>query len=167
MKSLFDLTTEYTKSLIELEKQFIDGEISSALENHVSEILIEQGDKVDNYCIYISKLEHDIKHMQEMVDLACEVIKKKNGAIGELKSLATRAMLSNNIPRLEGNQGHVISFRKSTQVVIDCEIERLPAKYVQLKMEYHPDKKALKCAIESGEEIDGVRIIEKKNVQFK
>lgn len=59
-----------------------------------------------------------------------------------------------------------VSYRKSTAVQI-AEGTILPEKYTTVKTEIKPDKTALKKAIQEGEEIAGVELVESRNISVK
>ena len=60
-----------------------------------------------------------------------------------------------------------ITWRKSSAIELEVEAESLPMPYRVTKTEYSADKKALKDAIESGEKIEGVKLVNRLNLQIK
>ena len=58
-----------------------------------------------------------------------------------------------------------ISYRKSSSVEVD-DVYKLPDDYLTYKMP-EPKKAMLKTAIKSGQKFEGVRIVEKNNIQIK
>lgn len=59
-----------------------------------------------------------------------------------------------------------ISFRKSLAVEVEDEA-KLPACYVVTKTTTAPDKKAIKEAIQKGQEVPGASLTERQNLQIK
>lgn len=60
----------------------------------------------------------------------------------------------------------VMSFRKSETVNVTDEY-LIPDKYMNATVVKKPDKKAIKDALKKGEEIMGVELVEKQNIQIK
>lgn len=58
-----------------------------------------------------------------------------------------------------------ISYRKSSSVEVD-DVYRLPDEFLTYKAP-EPKKSLLKSAIDSGQKFEGVRIVEKMNIQIK
>lgn len=58
------------------------------------------------------------------------------------------------------------SWRKSKAVEVVDE-SALPADYMTKKVTFTPDKKAIKEAIEKGQEVAGARVVERDNLQIK
>src|SRR5690606_17072582 len=57
--------------------------------------------------------------------------------------------------------------RKSSQVIVeDDKVNSLPTEYKTVKVTEAPNKAALKKALEAGEEIDGVSIVENLNLKI-
>ena len=59
-----------------------------------------------------------------------------------------------------------ISFTKS-EITEAFDMNKIPEKYINVKIERNPDLTAIKKAIRSGENIEGARIIKKNNIQIK
>lgn len=59
-----------------------------------------------------------------------------------------------------------ITTRKSESIEVE-DVNSLPKEYKVIKIVESADKKALKEAIKSGKEIDGVKLIENKNLRIK
>lgn len=59
-----------------------------------------------------------------------------------------------------------ITFRKSESVNIEDE-DKIPAEYIVVVEQRKPDKAAMKKAIQSGQVIDGISLLEKRNIQIK
>ncbi|MEI9966198.1 MAG: siphovirus Gp157 family protein [Candidatus Moraniibacteriota bacterium] len=74
-------------------------------------------------------------------------------------------MQRNGIKKVETDIAK-LSFRESKTVEID-NIALLPERFVVTKTSRTPDKKAIKEALENGEEVSGARIEEHQNLQIK
>lgn len=60
-----------------------------------------------------------------------------------------------------------LSWRKSEAVVFEGAAELLPEKFQRVKTTVDADKKAIKAAIESGEEVSGAKIETRHSLQIK
>ena len=62
-----------------------------------------------------------------------------------------------------------ISWRRSEAAELDPDMDpvQLPLKFQRVKVSVDPDKTALKEALKAGEEIPGVKLVEKQNIQIK
>lgn len=69
-----------------------------------------------------------------------------------------------NLDKVQTAQGKV-SYRKSEQVII-TDSKLIDRKFFVEKIDYKEDKKAIKEAIKSGEEIQGAYLEEKQNIQI-
>lgn len=59
-----------------------------------------------------------------------------------------------------------VSWRKSETIEVSCDPWSLKPEYLRL-VDPEPNKTALKAALKAGEVIDGVELIEKRNIQIK
>lgn len=59
-----------------------------------------------------------------------------------------------------------ISYRKSKSVEVDIEA-KLPKKFITIKIDEKPDKKAIKEALDNGEKVKGAKIVTNINLQIK
>ena len=74
-------------------------------------------------------------------------------------------MLDSGDPTFETSKCK-LSFRKSKTVEVP-NIDLLDPAFIVTKTEITPDKKAIKAAIEAGENVAGAFIEEKQNIQIK
>lgn len=74
-------------------------------------------------------------------------------------------MLSRDLKSLDGDMGRKITLRRSEQVVITVETEKLPIEFVKIKLEV--DKAAIKAELKKGIVIEGCYIKENQNVGWK
>jgi len=137
----------------------IDGEIFEAigrLEIEQSEKVLSLGTWIKNLTAESDAIANEIKQLQT---------RKK--AL-ENKADGVRDYLASTISGKQfRNAQCVIGWRASKSVEI-LDAERLPEDLVKIKIEKAPDKKAIKEAIESGLDLDGVaRIVENLNIQIK
>ena len=82
-----------------------------------------------------------------------------------LKGILVRSMMENNEKELSSARYCAkIRDSKATEVF---DMDSLPKEYLKEKIEYSPDKTAIKKAIESGTEVAGARIIVNHNLKLE
>lgn len=109
-------------------------------------------------------LDVKIAHMQDMMaQLAAQLARYEKAksvclnVIGQLLPIGDKA----ETPFVK------LSWRKSEAVVFEGAAELLPAKFQRVKTTVDADKKAIKAAIESGEEVSGAKIETRHSLQIK
>lgn len=168
MSSLLNIKSEILDAVKTLEAAIEnEDEISSDLENKISELLTKEADKVDNYCNVLSWLETEANFAREQIKLAQKFVSTKEKAIERLKGRALYVMETFGEKKLLGTAGRSLSIRESTSIVIDEDLdaELLPFDCVRVKVE--PDKTVLKEKIKLGQDFKGVKVVTKKNIVWK
>lgn len=141
------------------------GELIEYGTHDLDELLMERKDKIEAICLYIKNQEAlaaDIKTEEETLS---ERRKAKEAKIERLKEYLATSMTAAGEDKFETAKT-AVSFRKSKAVVIDNE-DIVPIEYKKEKITVTPDKTAIKKAIESGAEIAGARIEERRKVAIK
>ncbi len=137
--------------------QFLDG------------LQLERKTKLENIALFIKNLESEADAIkQEEQNLAARR-KAKEKKADQLRDYIKNSMLLFNEPKFETARV-AMSFRTSKVVEVDEDIlwkMDYATKYYKEKREYSLDKKAIKEAIESGIEVAGAYISERKNLQIK
>lgn len=164
-------------SLFEIDsniRSFIDALYSSVDEDgcivegdfeRLEELQMARETKIDNIALYYKECIASADALKKEAALL-----KKRADSAEKKAERLKTYLSNSMIN-SGNLTHEsskckITFRSSKSVVID-DVDALPKKLITKKIEYAPDKKAIKEAIDEGKKIKGAHIEEKKNIQIK
>lgn len=142
------------------------GEIDFELAQKYLEDIQEQRDiKIESVALFIKDLAADaLKIKNEEVKLKARR-EAKERKVEVLQNYLASSMLAFGEKKFETPRV-ALSFKKSEAIEIDDE-STLPKEYLREKITYAPDKTALKQAIKSGEIIEGVRIVERQNLQIK
>ena len=161
--NLFELSAEFEMLLKQAEEEAInaDGEISDAIADALEEAEMAKDEKVSNIIRYVKNLRSDA---EELKRLEMETKARRQAKENKVSSLLNYLKLA-NVTKYETTEG-VVSSRKSkaVEIAIDADI---PAEYITTKITESPDKTALKKAIEGGEVIEGVEVVERLSVQVK
>lgn len=164
-------------SLFEIDsniRSFIDALYSSVDEDgcivegdfeKLEELQMARETKIDNIALYYKECIVQAKALKDEAALLTSRAKSAEKKAERLKKYLSDSMIAS------GNLNHEsskckISFRTSNPLVIDDETA-LAKKWFVKKVEYVPDKTAIKDAINSGKAVKGAHIEEKKNIQIK
>lgn len=161
--SLFNITVALRDALDNMEIDEETGEILNADAIDEAEAAFE--DKVDGVACYIKETEalasaiHD-----EIVRLKAREQAAANKAM-RLREYLEGCMTAAGRDKFESGRNR-LSFRRSKRVDIFDE-SKLPEDFIVRVETARPDKKAIKDAIESGEEVDGAALIVSRSLQVK
>ena len=162
-KKLYELLENgFNEECIDLETGEIDQDKVNKLLDELNEGIDE---KVENIGCYIKDLEADIDAFKKEEESLAERRKAKERKLDSLKVFLTDVMIRNNKTNFETAKVR-LGFRKSESIEVDENI-KLDEKYYITKIEQKIDKKFLKEELKSGVVIDGVKLIEKQNLQVK
>lgn len=161
---------EIDKNLYQLLEfdMVVDEETGEILfeESDIDNLLLSRDEKIENTGCYIKNLLSDIEQLKAEEKSLKERRQTKEKKVERLKKYLADSMLLFGDKKFETPRV-ALSFRKSKQVEIDEGVV-LPEEFIKVKVEKSPDKTKLKDAIlKQGESFEGVRIIEKENLQLK
>lgn len=161
---------EIDKNLYQLLEfdMVVDEETGEILfeESDIDNLLLSRDEKIENTGCYIKNLLSDIEQLKAEEKSLKERRQTKEKKVERLKKYLADSMLLFGDKKFETPRV-ALSFRKSKQVEIDEDVV-LPEEFIKVKVEKSPDKTKLKDAIlKQGESFEGVRIIEKENLQLK
>lgn len=170
MASLYEINNRIDDLLdsdLQAEEVLTDGETGEILtvEQLLDSLEMDFKDKIDNIACYIKNLNADIDALKAEENNLAERRRVKENKVESLKNYLSMNLSIAGYNRFETTRC-ALSFRKSKQVEIQ-EGTELPEAYITTKITEQPNKKALKEAIEAGEVIDGVSIVEKSNIQIR
>ena len=163
-------------SLYEIDsniKAFIDNLFDSADENgevdidmNILEDLKEQRQtKLENIALYIKNLAVEASAIKEEENTLAERRKRLERKSERLKGILIDAMKADGNRKISSPRFEA-SLRDSKKTEI-TDMEKIPEKYINIKTERSADKKAIKEAIEAGEEIAGAEVIINTSVTIK
>lgn len=170
MANLFEIDNKINE-LLESDAQRSDeltdletGEIAS-LEELLNQLEIEQKTKIENIGCYIKNIAADVDALKLEEKKLAERRKVKENQIERLKNYLSMNLQEAGYNKFETSRV-VLSFRTSKAIEI-AEGTELDDEFLTVKVTKEANKKALKEAIETGFEIEGVKLVEKKNIQIK
>jgi hypothetical protein len=153
---------EIKQSIQEAIDKCIDMETGEIINPELLDNLNEQLNiKRENIALYIKNLVADSKAIDEEIKNLTARKKSINNKVDWLKQYLANDLQGNKFETAKV----VVSFRKSKSVEINPDAE-IPNEFL-IQQQPKPDKAGLKKAIQSGEVINGVSIVEKSNISIK
>lgn len=155
-------------TLYELDKAIADFELEVNEDGEVlnidelDELQMARNDKIEGISLWIKNLEAEKEAVKHEKDNFADRQKRLEKKIESLKGYLTYALDGQKFstPKV------AVSFRKSESVLVKDKY-LIPDNYMNLSVVREPNKAAIKNALKRGEEIMGVELIEKRNVQIK
>jgi hypothetical protein len=176
MPSLFDLTGDALAIQRQIdsaaEQLFSDDPAAVALATTTLESLISaEADnrravevKADAWCWVIDHMRAQAAtraaHAQRLKDLAAAAEQQADALQDRLVAALQR--VDPDATRWE-LQDHKLISRVSTAVEVEVDATELPEAFQRVKTTYSADKTALKSALQRGEQIDGVALVERRS----
>lgn len=162
---------EINKSIEDLiERMFVEvdpdtGEVDPAIIDEIEKLNIARDEKLDNIGCYIKSLDAEVNAIKYEVDVLKDRMDSKKKQIERLKEYVSSDLLNHGETKKESPRV-VFSFRRSEQVNILDE-DKIPSYLKTEKVEWTPDKRAIKELIKKGENVPGAELLEKQNIQIK
>lgn len=152
----------------------IDEAILNCVDKETGEIIdieafdklnIEKDKKIENLALWVKNLEADVIAYKNEKDSFDKKMKTAENRVKSIKQYLSNALQCNNFSTNRVN----INFRKSEAVYVDesIDVETLPKEIVNTKITKNVDKKAVKEFLIAGNTINGIYIVENKNINIK
>lgn len=163
MGNLFQISIEMQSIMNELIEN--DGELTPQLEQMLTIVESNLNEKSSNYAYVIRSMEYD----NDIIDLEIKRLqglkKTRTNSIDRLKNALSNAMNICEINEITTATSK-ISFRKSTTLEILDE-SKVPKEYKTNVVTTKIDKNQIKSDLKAGKTINGVELVENKNLQIK
>ena len=161
-KSLYVIKEEYLDLISQIEQA--EGELTPELENALTINKAELEVKSIAYVEVIKQRESFNARIDEEIRRLQAIKKANDNLVLRLKNNLLNAV--NMFGNFEA--GFLkLSTRKSKSVEVTIDTNDLPKEFKSIKVTEAPDKTAIKKAIESGQEVEGCRIVENINLAIK
>ena len=160
--TLYEIDNKLRETLDNLFAEEVDPETGEVIEggicyDDIEELTMAREQKLENIGLYLKELDATLeayKKEQERIKAKMDRIKKKSE---NLSSYVIFSMQGHDEKKFETPRVEM-TVRQSEFIDVQCEVESLPEEYIKTKIEKSADKVALKKAIKSGAEIEGVQI---------
>ena len=132
-------------------------------EEKLAQLQMERDRKLENIALYIKDLTAEASAIKAEKLVMAERQRRAEAKVERLKNYLTTALNGEafSTPKV------VVSWRKSSRVVIDDEAFMANGNLQYCDTKITPNKAKIKEALQRGEEIAGVEIIETNNMQIK
>ncbi len=167
--NFYDVTKDYIERM-ELLEQGINAETGEMTDNtnqlaiwneELTKDLKEKSSNViavvRNQELTIDALDNEIKRLKAMKD-------DIENRLDKFKVYIKNAMITNNIEKIDTNLGS-IKFTKSTSTEIFDE-SLIDKKFIEVVTTEKISKEKIKKALKAGEEVQGARLVENKNLKI-
>lgn len=141
----------------------IDGETGEIIDaEKLGALQMERERKIENVALWVKNLKADLDALKAEKEAFAERERNCKAKVESLSKWLTMALdgAKFETPKVK------ISFRNSEAVEITDE-SAIPKEYIRRKVEFVPDKTAIKEALKSNFQIDGAVIVQNKNIQIK
>jgi len=159
-KSLYNIETQYLEYIEAI--QMLDGELTPEMEQMLSINEAELHKKSLAYSEIINSKTSRIELIDAEIKRLTAMKKSEKNIIERMKTALVTAV---NIFGEFEHSLHKFGIRKSTSVEVD-DVNNLPDKFKVVKVTEQADKKAIKEALQSGEEVAGCRIVNNQNLKI-
>ncbi|MEG0517167.1 MAG: siphovirus Gp157 family protein [Cetobacterium sp.] len=134
--------------------------------NYIMEFLQEElENKSSNIIKYIRNISLEVEILSQEEDRLEKLRKQKEKKVNSLKKYLTDILLNLDKNKIETELGN-LGLRKSVSVAID-NLDLIPKKYIQKKIELVPDKRTLSELLKQGKNIKGVHLEDKYSLQIR
>lgn len=155
---LYELTEQYNNALIVLNDTDLPPEV---VQDTLEGLQGEVQEKGKNVAAYFQNLEADVEAMKSAEQRIAQRRKAIENRVRQMKDYLQRNMEESGITEISCPE-FTVKLGKNPASVEVYEESSLPEKYVVTKTTTQPDKKALKEAIQAGEDVPGARLITDK-----
>ncbi|MGL5745865.1 MAG: siphovirus Gp157 family protein [Cetobacterium sp.] len=121
--------------------------------------------KSSNIIKYIRNVSLEVEVLSQEEDRLEKLRKQKEKKVNSLKKYLADILLNLDKNRIETELGN-LGLRKSVSVAID-NLDLIPKKYIQKKIELIPDKRMLSELLKQGKNIKGAHLEDKYTLQIR
>ena len=125
----------------------------------------ELENKSSNIIKYIRNVSLEVEILSQEEDRLEKLRKQKEKKVNSLKKYLTDILLNLDKNKIETELGN-LGLRKSISVAID-NLDLIPKRYIQKKVELVPDKRMLSELLKQGKNIKGVHLEDKYSLQIR
>lgn len=152
--------------IIALEQLILEneGEVNETLETWLEINETNLAVKTDAYKFFIDQLEQGAEFFKAKEKEANQARKQYENLIERMKANLKFTMQSLNTDELRGNE-YRYKLSKSKPKVEILDEEKLPAMFLKEQVIYSPDKDMIKTELESGNPVEGARLVESYSIR--
>lgn len=133
------------------------------LEKRLAEAIENQTIKVDNIARHIRMKQAYAEACKEEAKRLQQKARSAKARLDWLRGYYLKTMAQQGIKKISGEAYSISASRRQSVEITDmAALQKSAPEFVRTKIEYSPDKLAIKAAIDAGAEVSGVRIVEKE-----
>ena len=166
-ESLFQLATQYEA----LQQRLVDqlGELDEATDQALEKLETDLVEKTDNVAKWTMFLESEIERLTNDGKIIAEKLKVLKRGKAKFEEYVSDCMARLDVKEFAG-ETYKVKRKKPVTVVNIVDEEKLPFDFVNVKKvtTTSPDKKAIKEALQNGEEVPGAELSQgKKSIKIE
>jgi len=162
-KSIYSISYDHQLLMQEIEDN--EGEITPEIGDKLAINEKELQEKAVSYGYVMKQYDFEVAQIKSEIERLTALSKSKEAIKEQLKTRISDAMQKYNIQKID-HANLKLSFLKSDQIIID-EGAKIPKQFIKVKIVTTTDQAGLKKAIKEGEKFEGVRVMDKFNLQIK
>lgn len=161
--NLYNLSAQYRSALDNIDVDPETGELVGCADLDGINDAFES--KAEAVACYIKELSADALAIKNEEATLYERRKANEKRVDRMKTYLSYCMGAAEVSKLNTPRC-TVSFRASQEVqVINMDV--LPEKFRRVKTTVEPDKVGIKAAVNGGDKVPGVIVVQKKNIQIK
>lgn len=154
MPSLHDIELEIG-NVLAIAEELPEDQQPAALE-YLDQLALMEADKVDGISFMVRKRAAEIDWMKDEEQRIRSRRQSMESRLIQFKEYLRDVMMRNGLQKLKGNKASV--FLRNSEAVDIESASALPEKYVNIKIDYQPDKAKIKEAIKDGISVPGASL---------
>lgn len=163
MGTLYELTQDL-QNLDELLENLKDDEDAVLNIEEIKKVVEDQLDSKSTGLIkYIRMLTLEAQNIEEEEKRLKKLKDSKKKKIDNLKDFIMSAMQSSDLKRINTSMGN-ITLRNNPESVLVEDENTIPKQFKRIETKEVIDKKAIKAAIQSGQEVNGCKLIRTQSI---
>ena len=152
------------ENLLDLGEEWVNTETGEVLSfAEIEGLQMERAEKLENWGLWIKNRRAELEAIKAEIDSLTERKKALEHKI-EVSQESYKGYLNGE----KLSTGRIsVSYRKSSSVEFDGDVEALPEALKTVRVEVKPNKTEIKKAITAGMDVPGARIVEKVGLVIK
>lgn len=163
MGSLADIELEIS-NVLAVAEELPEDQVPAALD-YLENLAIQESEKIDAISFVTRKRMAEIEWIKDEEKRLRSRRQAMEKRLAEFKMYIRDLMIRNGLQKIKGAKG-TLYVRQFESVEVE-QVSALPEKFVNIKIEYQPDKAKIKQAIKDGEYVAGAAIVSKLSAVIK
>lgn len=138
-----------------------------ALLSYLDQLAVQEAEKVDAIAFADRKAKQEIDFLKSEEARLCARRRHLESRQLAFRDYLRSVFLQRGLQKVKGHNSTISLRQNPASVEIAVPMDSLPSEFVETRIEYHVDKKALAAALKDGREIVGVRLRQSESIQIR